>query len=807
MRLKKKRVAVDQSNDGQNIPEDVLKEGLVDDFVYDGAPDEDTSSANVDSIDEKDTIATNTEGINTVSNTKLVKKTKSVKNTTSAKRQETAIRILKLILHKTIRFFIKAKELITYVGEKTVPVRRQIRFKLVAAFIIPVICIIILGVSSYNITKNTLVKNSEDSAGVGINSTSLVINLLMDDIQTRTSQIAGDLEFVTYYNTFDTLSVPDASEKYQKIKNKVGQFKGSSVAIYNIYAFGSKGKPVSTLAKAISDNLYTDFASSEEFKLYTESATKKGGATSAWLGTHAVVDTDSGSSTEFYSATYIRDFAKGDGYIVCDLLKEKMNEVLKDTLVSEGSLTAFITSDGRETVVKGKKCTVAAADKGKSLVSGQSFFKKAQKSKELSDEANITYGGKKYLFVYSKIGETGAIICTLIPQSDILGKLKLTRTVTIILVVISSLVAFFVGLILATDIAKVINKFSVTFKHVSAGDFTVRLDSKRKDEFGALAHDMDDMLVKIRDLVADMANFGHNVSDAAYKVSGASGEILSSISEVSETVNVMNQGVSEQAKDTEKSFIQMTDFAGQIGEAYEGTEKVGQVASKTKQTISSGRTIVDDLMQQVNATSEVTGVIIKDIDELQQQSKSIGSVVETINEIASTTNLLSLNASIEAARAGDAGRGFAVVADQIRSLAEQSVESVKRIEKIIKAIQQKTQTTVTSAKNAEQLLGTQTEALNNTVQVFQDVDSHMVDLLDKIDHITQNMQTITVSKDEVLDSIKNIAAVTQQTLASSEVVGTNINTQITSVETLNVQAEEMREKAKELEEAIDKFTI
>ncbi len=685
--------------------------------------------------------------------------------------------------------------------------RKQIRFKLVAAFLVPALCIIILGVSSYFITKSTLVTNSENSAEVGIESTSMYIDLLMVDIQTRTSQIAGGRDFISYYNTFDKLSVPDASEMYTKIEDAMLQQKSSSVGIYTIYAFGSKGKPVTTLEKSPADSMYTDFSASEEATTYASYATKKGGVTSAWIGYHNAVDEDAGSSSDYYVATYVRGFSKGEGYIICDLLKDKVEEVLKSTLVSDGSMAAFITQDGRETIVTGKNKELPDLSDGKTIFVDQSFYKKALEDEKSSGNQLVTYNGAKYLFVYAKIGESGSAICTLIPQSDILSQLKLTRFITSVLVIISCLVALFVGLILSTDIAKVINKFSNTFKHVSDGDLSIRINSKRQDEFGVLAHDMDDMIDQIRTLVADMANFGRNVSDAAYKVSGASGEILTSVNEVSDTVNVMNQGVSEQAMDTEKSFLQMTEFAGQIGEAYEDTQKVGQVANKTQQTVSNGKNIVDDLMQQVTSTSEVTSIIIKDIDELQQQSKNIGSVVETINDIASTTNLLSLNASIEAARAGDAGRGFAVVAEQIRSLAEQSVESVKRIERIIKTIQHKTEDTVTSAKNAEQMLGSQTEALNNTVKVFQDVDHHMLDLINKIDSITSNMQTITVSKDEVLDAIKNIAAVTQQTLASSEVVGTNISTQITAVETLNLQAEEMKEKATALEEAIDKFTI
>jgi methyl-accepting chemotaxis protein len=701
----------------------------------------------------------------------------------------------------------KLKDMLTYAGEKTLPLRRQIRFKLVIAFIVPVVFIVALGVFSYLSTKGTIVETYENSAKVNVDNSSQYMELLMEDIETKSSQVAGFLDFQFYYVSYDTNSVIDNNDLYNSSKVTMTNQINSSVGIYSIYAFGSKGKPMTTLSNALPESLYSDFSASEEGTKWTEAAKEKGGLKSTWMGYHAALDKGAGSSPDFYAATYIRNFAKGNGFIVYDLLRTKVEEVLSKSVVSDESIVAFVTPDGRETLASGDNKTIKENKDGSAVFFGKSFYQKAIEGESTNGKKYVTYEGSRHLFVYSKVGETGAVICTLIPESDILGPLNNIRNTTIILVLLASFIAIFIGLALSTDIAKVINKFSVTFKHVSAGDFTVRINTKRKDEFGLLAQDMDDMLSKIRELVADMANFGHNVSDAAIKVSGASEEILTSINEVSDTVNVMGQGVSEQAKDTEKSFLQMTDFAGQIGEACEDTDRVGQVANQTQQIVTGGRNIINELMQQVTSTSEVTSIIIKDIDDLQLQSKSIGSVVETINGIASTTNLLSLNASIEAARAGDAGRGFAVVAEQIRSLAEQSVDSVKRIESIIKSIQQKTQTTASSAKRTEQMLGLQTEALNNTVQVFQEVDKHMIDLLGKINHITGNMQTITVSKDEVLDAIKNIAAVTQQTLASSEVVSTNINTQISSVETLNLQAEEMKEKAKELEEAIAKFTI
>jgi methyl-accepting chemotaxis protein len=269
----------------------------------------------------------------------------------------------------------------------------------------------------------------------------------------------------------------------------------------------------------------------------------------------------------------------------------------------------------------------------------------------------------------------------------------------------------------------------------------------------------------------------------------------------------IEQGISQQAKDAEECLNQMDQLSQKIVLVSNNTKEITQIADNTKQNIEEGTIVTADLNNQTKSTIEITTSIINEIEKLAEKSLSIGKIINVINEITNHTNLLSLNASIEAARAGDYGKGFAVVASEIRKLAEQSQESVKDIKKIIGSIQEDTSNVVTIAKKAEEVLLLQESAVKNTTNSYQNINKSVENLMIYLNYITENVDNIEEARISTLGAIENISAVLEEIAASTNTVNQTSNKQLSSVEILNNSAGNLSGNADNLVTAVHKFQV
>ena len=183
------------------------------------------------------------------------------------------------------------------------------------------------------------------------------------------------------------------------------------------------------------------------------------------------------------------------------------------------------------------------------------------------------------------------------------------------------------------------------------------------------------MIDNVKQLIEKTKTVSERVDTSVSTVSDSAKQLLAETQDITASIEAIEQGVVQQAEDSEHCLRQMDALSDKINIVSDNSDKIAKIADVTTGIVASGMASISELKINAGSTVEITHQVIEEIAQLKESSKAIAKIVDAINEIAEQTNLLSLNASIEAARAGEAGRGFAVVASEIRKLAEQSVNS------------------------------------------------------------------------------------------------------------------------------------
>lgn len=669
---------------------------------------------------------------------------------------------------------------------------RGIQVKLIGAFMIPVILFVIIGFMIYSKCSTTLNSTYKASANTSVGTLEEYLGLGFENIELMATRLSINSAITSYYTGSEVKSESMLMDAKVALSNESTADK----FIDHIIVCAKSGTACSEKG-AIRGDVYNAFVESEEGK----NVESEIGMGSMWISSHPAIDEVTGYDSDEYALSLVtvlkNNSNKSVGYIIIDVKTSFIQDILDNAQISDNSIKGFVLEDGSQVLSGDSDIKFTDTD----------FYQEALAGENLQGSKEVSYEGADYLFTYSRIEGTNMLVCAMVPQKEIMAGAQAILRYTLIAVAICAVIAIVVGSVLASGISKAIRKVNRVLKKTSDGDLTGQISMKRKDEFNVLSSSITNMIGSMKDLILKMTNVSGHVSDSAVQVGTNSEVLLEVTKDITEAVDYINSGISQQAQDTESCLEQMNGLAEKINVVHENTDEISEIAQEAQGAIENGMVIVANLGEKVQGTTEVTETIIREIRELNKESIAINSIIGTINEIAEQTNLLSLNASIEAARAGEAGRGFAVVSEEIRKLAEQSGNAGNQIGEIINHIQERLAATIETAGLAGESVAFQTEALNNTVDVFKNISQQVSKLAEDVEKITQSVGGIEQAKEDTMNAIESISTTSNQTESASEELARSTEKQLQAVEVLNDAVKRLQMDAEDLDTSVSIFKV
>lgn len=417
----------------------------------------------------------------------------------------------------------------------------------------------------------------------------------------------------------------------------------------------------------------------------------------------------------------------------------------------------------------------------------------------------VKFQGSSYLFLYSKSETTGAAVCALVPMEVVTAQAVTIRQITVIVVVVAVIVAALIGLFITGGIQKNMQRISRRLAEVAEGNLTTQVNVKGRDEFNSLAVVANHMINNNKKLVQKVSGATETLEASAQEVRAASNVMQDYSVNITQAIDDINEGIVRQAEHAQECVRKTDTLSEEIKEVSRIVEKVEKLVSEAETMIHQGTQMVRELGNRATQTTEITIKVEDSIEELKRESEIINQFVETITDISEQTNLLSLNASIEAARAGEAGRGFAVVAEEIRKLADHSAEAAGEIQNNVTHITDQTVISVENAKEAREMVTSQTAAVQEIVSVFEDMNQCMQTLFEGLKEIVSSTEQADRERKDAVSAVKNISEIIEETAEGAKIVQDVAAKLQQNVENMNSTAESLGTNMNDLKTEISVF--
>lgn len=425
-------------------------------------------------------------------------------------------------------------------------------------------------------------------------------------------------------------------------------------------------------------------------------------------------------------------------------------------------------------------------------------------------EADVV--GTKYLTLYSPLKNAQGEIIGMWFVGEIIDEINqvllsfITKIIIVMLIVLA--IAFVVSSLLTARIIRPLDRMKKQITAIAAGegDLTKELDVTTKDEIGEVAQGFNQMIASLRTMMKQIAVTATDVTQASQSLTTSASTTSNATEQVTVTMQEVSTGAEQSVTSITESVTALQEMALGVQQVAETTATIADATSITSAEALEGNEALARVMQQMTTINQSSQQVATAIGKLDDQSNEIGTIVAVITGIADQTNLLALNAAIEAARAGEQGKGFAVVADEVRKLAEQSKHSADQIATLIAQIQQDTKSVIQAIEGNAEETATGMHVVVETQEGFAKIKQ-------SIDNVNAQIHEVSAVTEQMSAGVEEITASTEEVARISGTISTNMlnvasasEEQLAAMTDIDRAAHEMARMSNALQQLINRFT-
>ena len=372
--------------------------------------------------------------------------------------------------------------------------------------------------------------------------------------------------------------------------------------------------------------------------------------------------------------------------------------------------------------------------------------------------------------------------------------------------IISILIIVSITLFMNRQVVKPINILKANAKELADLNLNATiLNPKGKDEIADLAKSFNEMRDRLKSTIGIVAESANKIANSSHQLSESSHQTSEAANQVALTMNDIAIGTTTQAEQSEHIVTMMQQTIDEVANSLERAEQTLRSAIESTEIAKKGEEAINEAIKHLGAVTQTVSYATDSIQKLGKRSEEIGGIITVISDIAEQTNLLALNAAIEAARAGEQGKGFAVVASEVRKLAEQSKQASGQITGLINDIQAETSVTVRTMESNLLAVNEQVMIINKGGEALEEIVGKVVETETGVEHMKNSFSNVYENSKNVQHAIHEISSIIEESAAATEEVAATSEEQYATVSEITVSADELANISDSLRDEVNKF--